>query len=64
MQFLNSTNYQQCINFINTKSNNIIRSEIKEFHTKDITSSLERMGYILLQTHTMDEMNLILNKLN
>jgi carbamoyl-phosphate synthase large subunit len=64
VQFLNNTNYQNCVKFIHTNNKNIIRSEIKEFHTRDITSSLERMGYILLQTNTMEEMNSILNKIN
>jgi biotin carboxylase len=64
VQFLNSTNYQNCVKFIRSNNENIIRSEIKEFHVRDITSSLERMGYILLQTDTITEMDLILNNLN
>ncbi|MDO9185000.1 MAG: ATP-grasp domain-containing protein [Bacteroidia bacterium] len=64
VQFLNSLNYQKCVNFIEKKDDKIIRSEIKKFHNNDITSSLERMGYILLQTNTVEEMNLILNELN
>lgn len=64
VQFLNSTNYQKCLDFIARKSKNIIRSEIKEFHNKDITSSFDRMGYVLLQSDTMEEMDFILNKLS
>ena len=64
VQFLNNTNYQKCLDFIEKRSGNIIRSEVKEFHNKEITSSMERMGYVLLQSDTMEGMNAILGELN
>lgn len=64
VQFLNGGNYQNCINFIDTKNKNIFRSEVKDFHENEMTSSMDRMGCILLQTDKAEEMTRILNELN
>lgn len=63
IQFLNNTNYQTCLDFISKNSKNIIRTEVKEFHNKEIASSIDRMGYIILQTDTKEEMDVILTEL-
>jgi len=64
IQFLNRENYHNCVTFIKKGNSAVIRSEIKKFHERDITSSFDRMGYVLLQTNTMQEMEVILNQLN
>lgn len=57
IQFLNTKNYDRCRDFIDSADKHIIRSEIKDYHGNVITSSMNRMGYVLLQTNTIDEMN-------
>ena len=64
IQFLNNKNYQNCVKFVEQGNNTIIRSEIKEYHNNEISSSFDRMGYLILQTNDMLEMEEILNKLN
>ena len=61
IQFLNTLNYERCVNFIKSSHTlPIVRYDIKPYSDKVITSSLERLGYIILQTDTMDEMEEIL----
>lgn len=62
IQFLNTKNYDRCCEFVKNASEHIIRSEVKNYHANVITSSMNRMGYILLQTNTIDEMNKTLAK--
>ncbi|MGK0254483.1 MAG: biotin carboxylase [Mariniflexile sp.] len=64
IQFLNSNNYQQCVTFVEQGNSAVIRSEIKEYHNHEITSSFDRMGYVILQTNNMEEMEEILSQLN
>ena len=64
VQFLNHNNYENCVEFVNSANKSIIRSEIKEYHTNEISSSFERMGYIILNTNSMKEMETILSQLN
>lgn len=61
IQFLNTLNYERCVNFIkSSRSLSIVRYDIKPYSDKVITSSLDRLGYIVLQTNTMNEMEEIL----
>lgn len=61
IQFLNTLNYERCVNFIKSSHTlPIVRYDIKPYSDKVITSSLERLGYIILQTDTMDKMEEIL----
>lgn len=61
IQFLNTLNYERCVNFIKSSHTlPIVRYDIKPYSDKLITSSLDRLGYIILQTDTMDEMEEIL----
>lgn len=64
VQFLNHNNYNQCLKYIETKDNSIVRSEIKEYHNNNISNSMERMGYIILNTRSENEMSEILQNLN
>ena len=64
VQFLNPNNYKNCVELVGLANKSIIRSEIKEYHTKEISSSFERMGYIILNTNSMKEMETILSQLN
>ena len=64
IQFLNDQNYQKAVQFIESKNPSIIRSEIEPYHTRPILSSLDRMGYIILQTDSPSRMEEILAILN
>lgn len=64
VQFLNQSNYKNCAEMVAVGNKAIIRSEIKEYHTNEISSSLERMGYIILNTYSMEEMEKVLSRLN
>jgi biotin carboxylase len=63
IQFLNSNNYFKCKSFIESDNKNIVRSKIKKLHNEVITNSMERMGYIILQSNTTDEINFLLNQI-
>lgn len=63
VQFLNQNNYKNCVELVALSNKAIIRSEIKEYHTNEISSSFERMGYIILNTYSMEEMEKILSRL-
>jgi len=64
IQFLNSKNYNNGVRFIATGSKHIVKSEVKEFHERTIENSFDRMGYIILQTETVGEMDVLLNQIN
>lgn len=61
VQFLNTENYHRCEDFIQTCHAAIRRYEIEPYSNKQIRSSLDRLGYIILQTDTLTEMKQILN---
>jgi len=61
VQFLNTENYHRCEDFIHTCHPAISRYEIEPYSKKQIRSSLDRLGYIILQTDTLTEMKQILN---
>lgn len=63
VQFLNTDNYERCIQFINSENSAIRRWEVKPYSSKLIKSSLDRLGYIILQTEQMDKLELILQQI-
>jgi len=60
IQFLNTENYNRCRLFIESGDQHIVRYEIKEYQHKAIKDSLDRLGYILLQGDTQEEIESIL----
>ena len=63
VQFLNTKNYNRCVDFIRSGSTAVIRYQIKENTDSVIKNSLERLGYIILQTDTLKELEEILEKI-
>lgn len=63
VQFLNTENYHRCEDFIHTCHPTIRRYEIEPYSKKQIRSSLDRLGYIILQTETLTEMKSLLMKI-
>lgn len=63
VQFLNTENYEKCRAFIDSSDTHIIRYEIKEFENKQIKSSLDRLGYVILQADNMSEIETILDNI-
>lgn len=61
VQFLNPLNYQRCVDFLSSsRSSAVFRSEIRPYSEKKIKNSLDRLGYIILQTDSMEELESIL----
>lgn len=60
VQFLNPQNYERCKLFVESDDRHIRRFEVKEFNGKQIKSSLDRLGYIILQAEKMDEIESVL----
>ena len=63
VQFLNTANYDRCSEFISSNHPAIQRSERELYSDQPIRSSLDRLGYIILQTDTQTEMHQILMKI-
>lgn len=63
VQFLNPWNYYRCADFIRRGSSAIVRYEQKPFSERIIKNSLDRLGYILLQTDTLEELECILKEI-
>jgi carbamoyl-phosphate synthase large subunit len=63
VQFLNQNNYKNCVALVESGNKAIIRSEIKPYHTNEISSSFERMGYVILNTNSIEEMETLLSRL-
>ena len=63
VQFLNPNNYERCKIFLDSKDTHIIRYEIREFENKQIKSSLDRLGFVILQADTMSEIETIISKI-
>lgn len=61
VQFLNLSNYDRCKQFVEAGNSHIIRSEVKLFSNRRIENSLDRLGYIVLQTDNYEELELILS---
>lgn len=61
IQFLNQDNYYECLKFIESNKDKIIRYEIEPKHDRPIKSSLDRMGYIIMQVEDYSEFNKIMD---
>ncbi len=66
VQFLNRDNYHNVVSFLKHNQNNkaIIDYQIKEYVDKEIKSSLDRLGHIIIQCSTRNEINDLLAKIN
>lgn len=64
IQFLNQENYNKCVAFLEKGDDRVTRKEIGIKHHKIISSSLDRMGYCIIQTQTKKEIYDILSVLN
>lgn len=60
IQFLNPLNYNRCVDFFQSGNEYIVRGEIKSYKDNKITDSNDRLGYIILNTPTMNLMEDIL----
>lgn len=63
VQFLNHENYDHCKEFIESNKDQIFRYEVKPKHDRLIKSSLDRMGYIIMQLDTLKECEEVLQKI-
>lgn len=63
VQFLNEANYYRCKEFIASGDNHIRNSEVGVYKDTVIKSSLDRLGYVILQADTRDEIEDILTKI-
>lgn len=57
VQFLDQENYYNCLSFIERNKGRIARYEVEPKHNRPIKSSLDRMGYIIMQLDNYDEFN-------
>ena len=64
IQFINQENYNLCDSYIKENKSSIIRYEIDSKHERPIKSSLDRMGYIILQLNDYQEFDYIMKQLN
>ena len=64
MQFLNARNYYKCKEFIEKHINLINRYDIKDYSDSIIKNSQGRLGYIIFQTDTKEELEEILELIN
>ena len=63
VQFLNHENYEHSKEFIANNKDHIFRYEVKPKHDHLIKSSLDRMGYIIMQMDTLKECEEVLQKI-
>ena len=63
VQFLNEKNYFKCKEFIAKGDSHIKRSEVEEYRDSVIKNSLDRLGYVILQAYTREEIEKVLIKL-
>lgn len=64
IQFFNQENYDKCVAFLEHEDRRIVRKEIGVKHNRVIASSMDRMGYCIMQTQTREEIYDILSELN
>lgn len=63
VQFLNEENYYRCKEFISTGDTHIRRSEVEKYKDGVIKSSLDRLGYIIFQSETRAELEILLSRI-
>ena len=61
VQFLNEKNYYRCQDFVSNRDEHIQRYEIYQYKDTVIKSSLDRLGYVIMQTDTREELEKLLN---
>lgn len=64
VQFLNEENYFKCKEFIATGDTHIKRCEVEEYKDSVIKNSLDRLGYVILQAVTREEIEKVLEVIN
>ena len=64
IQFFNQENYDRCVDFLGHEDKRIVRKEIGAKHNRVIASSMDRMGYCIMQARTREEIYDILSELN
>lgn len=63
VQFLNEENYFRCKDFIEQNKSIVSRCEVGEYKTNVIKSSLDRLGYIIFQSDTKEDLEKLLNRI-
>lgn len=61
VQFLNEENYHRCKAFIASNDFHIIRSDMEEYREGIIKNSLDRLGFVIIQSETRDEIEYVLS---
>jgi len=64
IQFITPDNYISAVEFIKKKRKELIKYILKPYKTNIVKNSLDRLGYIILQTSTKDELDNLLKKIN
>lgn len=64
IQFLNQDNYNKCVEFIQCRDFRMVRYDVQVRHERKIMNSLDRMGYIILQASSRDELEEVLSSIN
>jgi len=64
VQFLTPDNYQSCVDFINSGRHSMIRHEVQPFTEREVRNSLDRLGYMIFQTETLQELERILEEID
>ena len=64
VQFINETNYNYCKIFLANMPETVKKHCIKPYSKSEIKNSLDRLGHIILQTNTIEQMEKILAELN
>jgi len=64
IQFANKNNYASIKSLVSNNNDFIVTSNIEEFHDREIQSSLDRMGYLILEANDHKEINFLLEKIN
>jgi carbamoyl-phosphate synthase large subunit len=63
VQFLNESNYYRCKSFIDSGDLSIRNSEVEEYRDNVIKNSLDRLGYVVFQANSREEIEQILKKI-
>lgn len=63
VQFLNESNYYRCVDFINSESKYILKSDVEEYKDCVIKSSLDRLGYVIFQTESREDLDELLERI-
>lgn len=64
VQFVTSNNYNSAVEFIKKKRKSLIKYNLKSYKKNIVKNSLDRLGYIILQTSTKDKLDNLFKKIN